>query len=148
VHEQRVVRVQADDADLDLVLGVPAGEAVDDVELVARVEEVDRALPVDEEGLVGQLDVDVAPPDVLGRRLASTMRLSFGERPVFAPERAISAPLLTISPSPRRGLLVEDGGLRVAEHVGDLDAVLGQIERGHGWWGGGAAALRREGGAG
>jgi hypothetical protein len=40
VHEQRVVGPRADDADLDAVLGIPAGEAVDHVEPVARVEEV------------------------------------------------------------------------------------------------------------
>ena len=41
VHEQRVVRPRADHADLEAVLRVPAGEAVDAVQALAGVEVVD-----------------------------------------------------------------------------------------------------------
>ncbi len=65
VHEERVVGTAANDADLDAVLGVPAGEAVKDVDVVARVEVVDGTLAVDLKRVLVHLDVDGAPPDVV-----------------------------------------------------------------------------------
>jgi hypothetical protein len=65
VHEQRVVRAGAHDADLEPVGGIPAGEAVDDVQPLAGVQVVDRPLAVDREALRVELDVDVAPPHVV-----------------------------------------------------------------------------------
>ena len=47
VHEERVIRPRADDADLDAILRVPAGEAVEAIEPLARVQIVERALAVD-----------------------------------------------------------------------------------------------------
>ena len=41
VHEQRVIGTRADDAHLDAILRVPAGEAVEAVEPLAGVEVVD-----------------------------------------------------------------------------------------------------------
>ena len=87
MHEQRVVGPRADDADLDAILRVPAGEAVEAIEPVARVEVVDRALAVDGERLGVARDVDRPPPDVAFRNPGClTTRLSLGERPVLAPE--------------------------------------------------------------
>ena len=67
VHEQRVVGPRADHADLDAIVRVPAGEAVEAVEPLARVQVVDRALAVDGERLRVEGDVDRPPPDVLVR---------------------------------------------------------------------------------
>ena len=47
VHEQRVIRPRADDADFDAVFRIPAGEAVETVEPLARVEVVEGALAID-----------------------------------------------------------------------------------------------------
>ena len=87
VHEQRVIGPRADDAHLDAVLRVPAGEAVEAVQPLARVEVVEGALAVDREGVRVERDVDRCPT----RRPsptpgASTTRLSLGERPVLTPE--------------------------------------------------------------
>ena len=70
LREERVVRVVGDDADGDPVLRVGAGERVDDVEVaLAEVRGDLLAQPV--ELLLGDLGVDVAPPDpVLRARLA------------------------------------------------------------------------------
>jgi hypothetical protein len=55
---------------------------------------------------------------------------SFGERPVLAPERGSErARARDLALAALERLFVEEGWLRVAEHVGDLDAVLGEIER-------------------
>ena len=60
-----MVRACADDADLDAVLGIPARESVDDVNLLAGVEVVFGSLAVDLEGVLTDGHVDVAPPDVI-----------------------------------------------------------------------------------
>jgi len=52
-HEEGMVSTRADDADLDTVLLVPAGIAVDDVDAIAGVEVVDGALAVDLPDLLG-----------------------------------------------------------------------------------------------
>jgi hypothetical protein len=66
-HMNSAWYARADHADLQAVRRIPAGEAVDAVEVRPGVEVVDRALAVDLEGVVVELDVDVAPPDVAGR---------------------------------------------------------------------------------
>jgi hypothetical protein len=69
VHEEGVVGARSDDANLDAVLGVPAGETVEDVNVVASVEVVDGALAVDLESVLVHLNVDGAPPDIVLRSL-------------------------------------------------------------------------------
>jgi hypothetical protein len=97
-HKEGVVGAAADDADLDAVLGIPAREAVHDVEALAGAEVVDGALAVDEEAVLGLGDVDGAPPDLaLAESGCSTMRLSLGLRPVLAPESATIAPALEMA---------------------------------------------------
>ena len=65
LHEKRVVRASADDADLDAVVGIPSGEGVDDVNLLAGIEIVFGTLAVDLEGVLTDVHVDIAPPDVI-----------------------------------------------------------------------------------
>jgi hypothetical protein len=69
VHEEGVVGTRSDDADLDAVLGVPSGETVENVDVVARIEVVDRPLAVDLERVLVHLDVDSSPPDIVLRGL-------------------------------------------------------------------------------
>ena len=65
MHEEGVVGARGDDADLDAVLGVPAGETIKDVDVLTGVEVVDRTLTVDLEGVLIEGNVDRAPPDVV-----------------------------------------------------------------------------------
>ena len=67
VHEQRVIRPRANHADLDAILRIPAREAVEAVEPLARVEIVERALAVDLERVLVERDVHRPPPDLLLR---------------------------------------------------------------------------------
>ena len=68
VHEERVVRPRADDADFQPMLRGPAGEAIDDVEALAGVEVVLRALAVDEVGVFVERGIHRSPPDFIFRR--------------------------------------------------------------------------------
>lgn len=118
LHEQSVVGARAEHAHVDAVLGVPAGVAVDDEDPVAHVEVVEGA-PATARG-EGATSVHIDGV-CLCRRVAysrlsmkdfssilmltgphhtlstladsSTMRLSLGDRPVFAPERTARAPV-------------------------------------------------------
>jgi len=87
VHEEGVIRQRADDADLHAILRIPSGETIDAIEPLARVEVIDSALAVDFENVLVARDVHGPPPKC---RVPTpdflTIRLSFGERPVFAPE--------------------------------------------------------------
>ena len=67
VHEERVIRPRADDADLDAILRVPAGEAVEAIKAFLRVEIIERALAVDSESVVIARDIHRPPPDVVLR---------------------------------------------------------------------------------
>ena len=67
LREERVVRAAGDDADADAVVVVGAGEGVDDVERIARVEVLDDLRAQAVEPVLGQRMVDVAPPDAVLR---------------------------------------------------------------------------------
>ncbi len=64
VHEEGMVGARADDPHLDLVLGIPAGEAVDAEDRIAEIEEVSRTLSVELEQLRLDRKVDGPPPDL------------------------------------------------------------------------------------
>mmetsp|Transcript_36643 Transcript_36643/g.66230 ORF Transcript_36643/g.66230 Transcript_36643/m.66230 type:complete len:201 (+) Transcript_36643:978-1580(+) len=64
VHEQSVVGPACNDADLVAVLRIPAGVAIEHVQALTSVEIINSTLTVDPEGLLRDLDVDAAPPDV------------------------------------------------------------------------------------
>ena len=53
----------ADDADLDAFVGIPSGEGVDDVEVLAGIEVILGSFAIDFESVFVDGDVDVAPPD-------------------------------------------------------------------------------------
>lgn len=55
----------ADDADLDAVKRVVAGETVEDVDVLTRVQEVDGTLTVDLKSVLVHSNVDWAPPNVV-----------------------------------------------------------------------------------
>jgi hypothetical protein len=63
-HEESMVGASADNANVDAVALVPAGETIDNVDTVAGVEVVDSALTVD-------------APDLFGRNVSYSVRLSF-----------------------------------------------------------------------
>ena len=65
VHEERVIGPRADDADFDLVIGIPASEAIDHVKSLATVEVVDGASMQSFKGAGRQRDVDRTPPNVI-----------------------------------------------------------------------------------
>ena len=62
-HEQRMVSPRANHAHFDPIARIPTGESVDHVQLLARVQIIDRALAVDDEHLLVELDVHRAPPN-------------------------------------------------------------------------------------
>jgi hypothetical protein len=136
VHEEGVVGAGTDDADLDAVLGIPAGEAVKDIDEVAGVEVVDRALAVDFEGVcvrwsreqndrqeklngweltLVHLNVDGAPPDLVLAAVFVDYALVFGAPACLFPgeidEGAGGGDDGALVPD---GVLVELGGGRVA----------------------------------
>src|SRR4029077_2810623 len=65
VHEERVIRPRADDAYLDAIFRIPACEAVETVEPLARVEIVKRPLAVDLECAFVARNVYWSPPHVV-----------------------------------------------------------------------------------
>jgi hypothetical protein len=86
VHEERVIRPRADDADLDAILRVPAGEAVEAVKALLGVEIIERALAVDTK-VCSSHGMFTGPHQMsLFESGCSTTRLSLGERPVLTPE--------------------------------------------------------------
>jgi hypothetical protein len=132
-HEQRVVGTLADDAHLDAVVLVPAGEAVDHVELVAGAEVVDSAATRDVEHPVLQADVDITPPDVVEHLfmthdalvLRTAPGLGPGQRDQRTGRRNCGAGLVA------QRFLVEKGGRRVAQDTANGDAVGLEAERLH-----------------
>ncbi len=64
LHEEGVVGPGANDADLDAVGRIPAGEGIDNVNLLPGVEVVLGAFPVDLEGVGVDGYVDITPPDL------------------------------------------------------------------------------------
>ena len=64
VHEERVIGPRANDADLDAVFRIPAGEAVEAIKPLARVQIVKGALTVDLKRVLVARDIDRSPPDV------------------------------------------------------------------------------------
>jgi hypothetical protein len=67
MHEQRVIRTRTDDADLETILCIPSGEAIETVKALTRVEVVLRPLAIDIKGTRIQRDVHCAPPNVILR---------------------------------------------------------------------------------
>ena len=65
VHEQRVISASANDANFNAVLGIPTGESVDDVKMIAGVQIIDCARTILQERGIGHLNVDVAPPNIV-----------------------------------------------------------------------------------
>ena len=57
----------ANDADFDAFVGVPSGESIDDVEVLAGIEVVLGSFAIDFEGVLVDGDVDVTPPDDIFR---------------------------------------------------------------------------------
>src|SRR5690606_9380260 len=107
--------------------------AVDDVDLVARAQEVDGALPVDLEDARGQRDVDRAPPDVLlAARFAHDPLVLRRASGLLAGERRERSRADQLSLAAEQRLFVEDGRGSVVEDVADSDPVLREVQRGHG----------------
>ena len=66
VHEERMIGASADDTNLETIFRIPTGESVDDIEMIASIEVVNRARSVLKERGVGDLLVDGPPPNVVG----------------------------------------------------------------------------------
>jgi hypothetical protein len=133
VHEERVVGTRADDADLDAVFRVPAREAVEAVEPIARVEVVDRALAVDGERLGVARDVDRPPPHILfGLRVLDHPLVPGGSArldPGIGNERSVlgNARVFLVTD----GVLVERTWWEVAMNFANRQLVLFQVEVAH-----------------
>src|SRR6478672_5847201 len=88
-----MVGTRADDPDLHAVLRIPPGEAVEAIEAFARVQVIERPLPVDRKGLCVARNVDRTPPDVsLGVRVpddALVLRRAAGLHARIGDERAV-----------------------------------------------------------
>lgn len=65
VHEQRVISASADDTNLKAVFRIPTSVSVNDVEVVASIEVIDRARAVLQERGIGHLDIDGTPPNIV-----------------------------------------------------------------------------------
>ena len=130
VHEERVIGPRADDADLDAILRVPAREAVEAVEPLARVEVIERALAVDFEGVRVARDVHRSPPDVVLRvgmlDDALVLRRAAGLRAGVGDERAVLRDARVLLVADR--VLVERARRKVVVDFGDGEAVGGEIE--------------------
>ena len=121
-HEEGVVGSRADDPHLDLRLGVPAGVAVDDVELVALVKIIKGDLLVLLERRLGDGDVDVAPPDVVVACGLVDDPLVFRAAALLFGGIGEDGPRGDDLPSVvHHGLLVQHGRREVALHVRDGD---------------------------
>ena len=132
VHEERVIRPRADDADLDAILRVPAGEAVEAVEPLAGVEVIERALAVDLEGVRVARDVHRAPPDVVLRvgmlDDALVLGRAAGLGAGVGDERAVLRDARVFLEADR--VLVERARREVVVDFGDGEAVGGEVEGG------------------
>src|SRR4029078_8445511 len=67
VHELRVVRPRTNNPDLDSIIWIPAGEAIEAIEPFACVQVIERALAIDLEGVLFARNIYRAPPDVVLR---------------------------------------------------------------------------------
>ena len=127
--EERVVRMVRDDADGDPMLGVGAGERVHDVE-VAAAEVRDGLLAQPVEMLLGDLGVDVPPPDpVLRARLADDELVLRGAAGVLAGVHVERAALGDPPLSALDCVVVEERRRRVPmDGLRRLDAMLSQSD--------------------
>ena len=130
VHEQRVIGPRADHANLDAILRVPAGEAVEAVQALAGVEVVLGAFAVDRKRLRVERDVHRPPPDVLFRSRVLDDPLVLG-RPAglgarVGDQRAVvgDAGILLVT----NGVLVERAQRQVAVNLGHRQFVVFQVE--------------------
>ncbi len=132
-HEEGMVGARADDADLDAICRVPAGEAVKAVEPIARVEVIDRALAIDGERLAVARDIDRPPPHVSLRIrvsdhplvLGRSARLHSGIGDQCSIVRNAGVLLVT------NGVLVERTRREIAVYFGNRELVLFQVEVAH-----------------
>jgi hypothetical protein len=67
MHKEGVIRPGADDADLDAIFRVPAGEAIKTIEPVAAIEIIAGTLTVDGECVGIKRDIDRTPPNFVFR---------------------------------------------------------------------------------
>src|SRR5262249_27760419 len=123
-------RTRTDDAHLDAILGVPAGEAVEAVQAVAGVEGIAGAFAVDDERAGLEWDVHRAPPDV-GFRLpglddAPVLGRAAGLDPGVGDQGAVvgDAGVLLVAD----GVLVKLTRRQVAVNLRDRDVIVLKIE--------------------
>jgi hypothetical protein len=118
------------------VLGIPASEAIKDIETLTGVEVVDSTLVVDQEGVLSHLGVDRAPPDILGGRLLIDNTLILGRATSLLSGRGDKGTSGGDGGTRlvAEGILVElsDGGVAEEVDAGVVDTVLadGSLELG------------------
>ena len=122
VHEQRVIGASTDDTNLQAVLRIPTSETIEDINSLARVEVIDRALAVDEKDMFIEFEIDRPPPDfrlavgmvddpLIERRAArlfagaNHQRAAVGDEGLFVLDR----------------VFIESRRRRVADDVRDID---------------------------
>ena len=132
-HEEGVVGTGADDPDFNPLGGIPSGESIDHVELIACVEIVFGPFTVDSEGVLVDGNINVTPPDMIFGGCI------FGDALVTGRAACLCSGVgdeCSLGRKTSRGLVadgihVEPGDGRVANDVLGVETVCGKIDESH-----------------
>ena len=129
VHEQGMVRPGTDHADLDPTLGIPAAEAVNDVNLATGVEIVDRSLPIEKKRAFVDLDIDRSPPDIFRAGRGTHDPFIFGTAARFFPGTGRKGPArIDYGGLADDGVFIEPARGRIAENAGYIDSMCSKVD--------------------
>jgi len=130
VHEQCVIGSSTNDPDLETVIGVPTGKTVENIKLFTSVEIVYRSFKVDVVSVLIKLDIDIAPPDIVGRLGLIHDPLVFGTPTGLSAgitnERTISGDCETFLHA--NGFLIKPSRSEISMNIFDTDTVVKEIE--------------------
>src|SRR6185503_11366192 len=78
MHEHCMIRSCANDSDFESMMGIPSSKSIKTIQLLPRVQIINRPFPVDLETVFGKWKIDGAPPNVLLRLWMLHNPLVFG----------------------------------------------------------------------